>query len=89
MRALDWNVLMILAGSVGLAAIVVSSGIADWIARTIRTSRQERPLVVIVLAVSTTILTNVTTNAAAASILTPWVSPWPSPKACPRSSSWR
>ena len=71
-RALDWNVLMILAGSVGLAAIVVSSGIADWIAQTIQDiSAGSVPLVVIVLAVSTTILTNVTTNAAAASILTP------------------
>ena len=28
-RALDWNVLFILAGSVGLGAVVVSSGLAD------------------------------------------------------------
>jgi di/tricarboxylate transporter len=71
-RALDWNVLFILAGSVGLGAIVVESGIADKISEAIAYfSMGSLPLVVIVLAVSTAILTNITTNAAAASILTP------------------
>ena len=35
-RALDWNVLFILAGSVGLGAIVLSSGLADVLASGIR-----------------------------------------------------
>lgn len=71
-RALDWNVLFILAGSVGLGAIVVESGIADVISDAITTvSAGSLTAVVITLAVSTTILTNITTNAAAASILTP------------------
>jgi di/tricarboxylate transporter len=71
-RALDWNVLFILAGSVGLAAIVVHSGLADVLARTIhRIAGGNLVLVVIVFAVTTTILTNLVTNAAAASILTP------------------
>lgn len=71
-RALDWNVLFILAGSVGLGAIVVESGLADVISDAI-TSISAGSLigVVVTLAVSTAILTNITTNAAAASILTP------------------
>lgn len=71
-RALDWNVLFILAGSVGLAAIVVHSGLSDLLARTIeRIAGGNVFLVVIVFAVTTTIMTNLVTNAAAASILTP------------------
>lgn len=71
-RALDWNVLFILAGSVGLGAIVVHSGIAEWIADTIlAVGTGSVPILVIVLAVATAALTNLTTNAAAASILTP------------------
>lgn len=71
-RALDWNVLFILAGSVGLGAIVVDSGIAEVISDAITTlSAGPLTAVVITLAVSTAVLTNVTTNAAAASILTP------------------
>ena len=31
-RALDWNILFVLAGSVGLGAIVLSSGLADLLA---------------------------------------------------------
>lgn len=71
-RALDWNVLFILAGSVGLGAIVVSSGLAGKIAEAISyLGGGSLPLVVVVIAVFTAILTNITTNAAAASILTP------------------
>jgi di/tricarboxylate transporter len=71
-RALDWNVLFILAGSVGLGAIVVRSGLADVLARSIeQLSAGSLPVVVVVFAVTTTILTNLITNAAAASILTP------------------
>jgi di/tricarboxylate transporter len=71
-RALDWNVLFILAGSVGLAAIVVHSGLSDLLARTIeRIAGGNLFLVVIVFAATTTIMTNLVTNAAAASILTP------------------
>jgi di/tricarboxylate transporter len=71
-RALDWNVLFILAGSVGLAAIVVDSGLADNLADGIeRIAGGNLFLVVIVFAAATTIMTNLVTNAAAASILTP------------------
>lgn len=71
-RALDWNVLFILAGSVGLGAIVVESGLADVLSEAITDiSAGSLTAVVITLAVSTTLLTNITTNAAAASILTP------------------
>ncbi len=71
-RALDWNVLFILAGSVGLAAIVVHSGLDGVLARTIeRVAGGNLALVVIVFAVTTAIMTNLVTNAAAASILTP------------------
>lgn len=71
-RALDWNVLFILAGSVGLGAIVVSSGLAEVISGAITyLSAGSLPLVVVVIVLATGILTNITTNAAAASILTP------------------
>ena len=71
-RALDWNVLFILAGSVGLGAIVVSSGLAEVISSAITyLSAGSLPLVVVVIVLATGILTNITTNAAAASILTP------------------
>src|SRR6478752_7731381 len=71
-RALDWTILFVLAGSVGLGAIVLSSGLADLLASGIRyVSAGSALLVVIVLALVTTFLTNLVTNAAAASILTP------------------
>jgi di/tricarboxylate transporter len=65
-------VLFILAGSVGLGAIVVRSGLADVLARSIdQLSAGSLPVVVVLFAVTTTIMTNLITNAAAASILTP------------------
>ena len=71
-RALDWNVLFILAGSVGLGAIVVSSGLAAKISEAISyLSAGNVLLVVVVFVVTTAILTNLVTNAAAAAILTP------------------
>jgi di/tricarboxylate transporter len=71
-RALDWNVLFILAGSVGLGTVVVTSGLAAAIADGVKyVSAGSVPLVVIVFAVTTTLMTNVVTNSAAASILTP------------------
>jgi len=71
-RALDWNVLFILAGSVGLGAIVLSSGLADVLANGIRYLVGGNDLlVIIVFGLVTTILTNIISNAAAASILTP------------------
>ena len=71
-RALDWNVLFILAGSIGLGAVVVESGLADLLARSIEhVSAGSMPIVIAVFAVTTTIMTNLITNAAAASILTP------------------
>ncbi len=71
-RALDWNVLFILAGSVGLGNVVVSSGLADVIADTIRyLSSGEVLAVVVVFVFATALMTNLVTNAATASILTP------------------
>jgi di/tricarboxylate transporter len=71
-RALDMQVLFVLAGSIGLGAIVVSSGLDDVIADIIRSaSGGNLALVIIVFAVATAVLTNLVTNAATASILTP------------------
>jgi di/tricarboxylate transporter len=71
-RALDWNVLFILAGSVGLGAVVVTSGLADQLAAAIRyLSSGNLLLVVLVFVVTTSLMTNLVTNAATASILTP------------------
>lgn len=71
-RALDWEVLFVLAGSVGLGAVVVESGLADLLARGIEeVASGSLPLLVVVFAVATTVMTNLVTNAAAASILTP------------------
>ncbi|MUL62952.1 hypothetical protein BOO86_00630 [Mycobacterium sp. CBMA 234] len=73
-RALDWNILAIIAGSIGLGTIVVKSGLGNHISEAILTLSAGKPvLVVLVLAVSTTVMTNVVTNAAAAAILTPVV----------------
>ncbi len=71
-RALDWKVLGILAGSVGLGVIVLHSGLADVLADGIRYAvAGNKLLVILVFAVMTALLTNVVSNAAAASILTP------------------
>jgi di/tricarboxylate transporter len=71
-RALDMRVLFLIAGSIGLGEIVVSSGLAQVIAEGIRfASGGNALLVVVVLAVATSVLTNFVTNAATASILTP------------------
>ncbi|HEY7597008.1 MAG TPA: SLC13 family permease [Actinophytocola sp.] len=71
-RALDWNVLFILAGSVGLGAIIVESGLAAVLARSIeQVASGSMVVVVVVFALTTAVMTNLVTNAAAASILTP------------------
>ena len=71
-RALNWNILAIIAGSVGLGTIVVNSGLADYISGAILyLSNASTAAVVLAIAVGTTVLTNVVTDAAAAAILTP------------------
>ncbi|MBD0022303.1 hypothetical protein GII33_02505 [Gordonia pseudamarae] len=71
-RALDWNILAIIAGSIGLGVIVVESGLAEHISDAILSLGSGNvALIVAVLAIGTTVLTNAVTNAAAASILTP------------------
>ncbi|MDY6999910.1 MAG: SLC13 family permease [Actinomycetota bacterium] len=71
-RALNWNILAIIAGSVGLGVIVVNSGLGDIISSAILSlSTGSTALVVLVIAAGTTILTNIVSNAAAAAILTP------------------
>ncbi|MGB3485896.1 MAG: SLC13 family permease [Mycobacterium sp.] len=71
-RALNWNILAIIAGSIGLGTIVVQSGLGGHIADAIlNLSSGNTALVILVIALGTTVLTNVVTNAAAAAILTP------------------
>ncbi len=71
-RALNWNILAIIAGSIGLGTIVVESGLGSYFSDAILTlSGANTALVVLTIAIGTTILTNVVTNAAAAAILTP------------------
>jgi len=71
-RALNWNILAIIAGSVGLGTIVVESGLGGYISDAVLTlSQGSTALVVLVFAIGTTLLTNIVTNAAAAAILTP------------------
>ena len=71
-RALNWNILAIIATSIGLGTIVVKSGLGEIISSWIvDVSRGEAVLVAVVFAVVTTLVTNVVTNAAAAAILTP------------------
>ncbi|MGU3501987.1 SLC13 family permease [Mycobacterium sp. C31M] len=71
-RALNWNILAIIAGSVGLGTIVVNSGLGERISNAILSlSDGSTALVVLVIAVGTTLLTNLVTNSAAAAILTP------------------
>lgn len=71
-RALNWNILAIIAGSIGLGTIVVQSGLGAHIAEAIlQLSSGSTALVILVIALGTTLLTNIVTNAAAAAILTP------------------
>jgi di/tricarboxylate transporter len=71
-RALNWNILAIIAGSIGLGIIVVNSGLGGYIADTVlHLSGGTTWLIVLVIAIGTTLLTNIVTNAAAAAILTP------------------
>ncbi|CCH79049.1 putative Transporter, sodium/sulfate symporter family [Nostocoides japonicum T1-X7] len=71
-RALDGNMLGILAGSVGLGVIVLESGLADVLAHTIQgLVAGSAALVIVVFGIVTVLLTNVVSNAAAAAILTP------------------
>jgi di/tricarboxylate transporter len=71
-RALNWNILAIIAGSIGLGTIVVKSGLGEIISRwIIDLSGGQAVAVAVVFALVTTIVTNVVTNAAAAAILTP------------------
>ena len=71
-RALNWNLLAIIAGSVGLGVIVVNSGLGKHISDgLLALGRGNTALEVLAIAVATTVLTNVVTNAAAAAILTP------------------
>lgn len=71
-RALDWNILAIIAGSIGLGVMVIESGLGGYLsAGIVELSAGHVPVMIAVIAVGTTLLTNVVTNAAAASILTP------------------
>lgn len=70
-RALDPKVLGLLAGSIGLGAIVVESGLAGVIADAISDLSSGKLGLVIVLALATTVMTNLVTNAATAAIVTP------------------
>ncbi|CAN5201161.1 SLC13 family permease [soil metagenome] len=71
-RALNWNILAIIAGSIGLGIIVVNSGLGGYIADTVlQLSVGATWLIVRVIAIGTSLLTNIVTNAAAAAILTP------------------
>ena len=71
-RALNWSILAIIALSVGLGTIVVESGLGAHISDAILDlSGGSTALLILVIAVATTLLTNVITNAAAAAILTP------------------
>ena len=73
-RALNWNILTIIAGSIGLGTIVVRSGLGEHISSAIMAlAGSDTALVVLVIVVGTTALTNIVTNAAAAAILTPVV----------------
>ena len=60
----------LLAGSIGLSAIVVESGLAGVIADAISDLSSGTLGLVIVLALATTVMTNLVTNAATASIVT-------------------
>jgi di/tricarboxylate transporter len=70
-RALEPRVLGLLAGSIGLGAIVLQSGLANVIADAISDLSTGTLTLVIVLALATTAMTNLVTNAATASIVTP------------------
>ena len=65
-RALNWNILAIMAGSIGLGTIVVRSGLGELISSGIVSlAGGHSLLIVMVFAVVTTLTTDLVTNSAA------------------------
>ena len=65
-RALNWNILAIIAGSVGLETIVVESGLGPTSPANPGSAGGSTALVILLIAVVTTLLTNHINTAAAA-----------------------
>ncbi len=70
-RALQWDVLMLIAGGLSLGVGVSETGLADWLVGRLPVAGLPAPLLAMLLAVVGTLLSTFISNTAAATILTP------------------
>ncbi len=70
-RALPWDVLMLIAGGLSLGVGVSETGLADWLVSRLPVAGLPAPLLAILLATVGTLLSTFISNTAAATILTP------------------
>jgi sodium-dependent dicarboxylate transporter 2/3/5 len=70
-RALPWDVLMLIAGGLSLGVGVSETGLADWLVGRLPVAGLPAPLLAMLLAVVGTLLSTFISNTASATILTP------------------
>ena len=71
-KKLPWGILLLFGGGLSLAAAVQSSGLTEWIGHQVAALRDMPPLVLVVLvAVTVTLLTEMTSNTATTSAFLP------------------
>lgn len=70
-RALPWDVLMLIAGGLSLGVGVSESGLAEWIVGRLPVAGLPMPMLALLMAVVGTLLSTFISNTAAATILTP------------------
>jgi sodium-dependent dicarboxylate transporter 2/3/5 len=71
LRALPWEVLILLAGGLALGVGVTETGLADWLADRLLPSGLGRVPLLAVLALMGVLLSNLISNTAAATVLMP------------------
>jgi sodium-dependent dicarboxylate transporter 2/3/5 len=70
-RALQWDVLLLVAGGLSLGAAVTDTGLATWLVELLPTSGVSQVALALGLALSTVVLSNVMSNTAATNVLVP------------------
>jgi len=70
-RALQWDVLLLVAGGLSLGAAVTDTGLAAWLVERLPTSGVSQMALALALSFSAMALSNVMSNTAAANVLVP------------------
>lgn len=71
MRALPWDILLLLAGGLSLGVGIASTGLAEWLAEKLLQTADEPWVLALVLAYAASVLSNLMSNTAAANLLLP------------------